>query len=468
MADPVSYVKAGAGRGAATILPDMNVAALMNQATNQMAKMAQLKQVKDQADQANIGKLLDVSLKVWQEGDGDAYREKRDEFEALVTETTRKYGFDQKRWSLDVQNAIKRKKNELYDFSETSLAQQKVFTHAFKTYMTNQDKHEDVTKENLIKYMYGTPEERTKLANEGLLVPKQATFDWKKSADKVTAGTVGRSSSVYSPKTGQVIGSSVNKTDVDALLNNASAVYASEFDKMESGLQSTLGSMTQSEQEKYSTIDGLSPDVKKWYKDNLKDEEYNPRFGRYLDYVYNRKYQEKTGYSESQQFGSGYTKGQIGVKGKGYVNVNAIVLNPSKGAMATTTKTLNVPYTQGVTLAKPLQILTNITRSYNTETGEFEPLSVGNRAIYSKEVYDINVNGKTLRLVNAEIKETDKDGVETSYTHLVPYTDVEGDFKSAKVDVNAILGAVGGGKSTTTTQQKSGGTQTSKKPKISW
>jgi hypothetical protein len=321
--NPSSYVKAGAGRGAGTILPNTDLSGvlaregqIMQQGAAKMQKMAQLQQEAKKIDDTKWDAIKPVIDKVWMEADGETYKVDRDKFQNYVVDVKNKYGM----WNkvpYDEQQKILKMRDELRDYAALSGEQREIYKSQFLKYTADKNKYDPKTKDLLMDYYKGgglksqkeRADYRAKLIqdNGGLLIPKEERFDWinksSKSIGTILASTTGGTYQVGD----QRYSFSKTATPVEKFISVADAVYINEPKTAESITKDLeLASPIVRERFAYD-VNSMPKEIQPYF------EEGNPEKNYYLATMWNKKSRDKT--TSSQITVGGGSSGGAGQSG---------------------------------------------------------------------------------------------------------------------------------------------------------
>jgi hypothetical protein len=432
MNNPSSYVKAGAGRGAGTILPNTDLSGvlaregqIMQQGAAKMQKMAQLQQEAKKIDDTKWDAIKPVIDKVWMEADGETYKVDRDKFQNYVVDVKNKYGM----WNkvpYDEQQKILKMRDELRDYAALSGEQREIYKSQFLKYTADKNKYDPKTKDLLMDYYKGgglksqkeRADYRAKLIqdNGGLLIPKEERFDWKKELLS-GIGSVGKN------KAGEV-----RETNIEELVSSVNSTYLQK-PKISEGIKVDLDNPDASNiKERYAyKKEALSAPIQKYFKEG------DPYYNYALQTAYDRFYQKDIDMPRATSDGGG----------SGYTSADLVYEKADK--------TINVKYVYPGALKKR-----KADEDYEYQAGDYQNFQVPiqgsidfgkeikNVALQAKEVFDPgtgriekniygNINGKIVGIV--KVKGIDDElfvNVESKDvgTIYVPYSELRNKFQN--------------------------------------
>jgi len=434
MNNPSSYVKAGAGRGAGTILPNTDLSGvlaregqIMQQGAAKMQKMAQLQQEAKKIDDAKWDGIKPVIDKLWIEADGETYKVDRDKFQNYVVDVKNKFGM----WNkvpYDEQQKILKMRDGLRDYAALSGEQKEIYKSQFLKYTADKNKYDPKTKDLLMDYYKGgglksqkeRADYRAELIQEngGLLIPKQESIDWKKELIS-GIGSVGRN------KAG-----GVRETNIEELVSSTNSTYLQKPEISE-GIKADLDNPDASNIKKRYAYnkEALSAPIQKYFKEG------DPYYNFALQTAYDRFYQKDIDMPRATSDGGG----------SGYSSADLIYEKADK--------TINVKYVYPGALKKR-----KADETYEYQLGDYQNFKVPiqgsidfgkeikNVALQAKEVFDPgtgriekniygNINGKIVGIV--KVKGIDDElfvNVESKEagTLYVPYSELRNKFQNIK------------------------------------
>jgi len=438
VSNPSSYVKAGAGRGAGTILPNTDLSGvlaregqIMQQGVAKMLKIAQLQQEAKKIDDAKWDAILAKTDDIWAEMDREAYKISRAEFEKNAINYRNQYG----KWynvPIDKQQEILKQRDALAKVSVASKEQKELFKNQRLTYFNNRDKYDEESLKRLEMYAKGgenlSLEEqikyRTNLIDEwgGLLIPKRKSIDWKKELLS-GIGSVGRN------KVGRV-----KETNIEELVSSANSTLLQKPEILE-GIKADLDNPDASNIKKRYAYnkEALSAPIQKYFKEG------DPYYNFALQTAYDRFYQKDIDMPRATSDGGG----------SGYTSADLIYDEADK--------TINVKYVYPGALKKR-KAAEAVGENYEYQLGDYQIFKVPiqgsidfgkeikNVALQAKAVFDPgtgriekniygNINGKIVGIV--KVKGIDGElfvNVESKEagTLYVPYSEIRNKFQNIK------------------------------------
>lgn len=282
--NPSSYVKAGAGRGAGTILQSTDMSNLiakegliMQRGLANAQKIAQLQQAAQKLDDAKWNALNITNEKLWRDADLDSYKIMRDNFEQSVIETRNKYGS----WANVPDNKkqeVLKMFQELKDYAALSEEQKNIYKSQAIEYLKNPNNYDEKSKDLLYQYYTGgggkSLKEKTeyRAQQNNLLIPK--TFNWIKNATE-TIGDIPENRNGY-----------VSETNVPELVSRSYAVFLNN-DNIAKAVSADLNKNPVLK-DKFANDPTSMPEV-------IQDAfvKGNPEWNYYLKVMYDQKYKKQ-------------------------------------------------------------------------------------------------------------------------------------------------------------------------------